>query len=74
MRSLRCTTTAIALVVAVLASGCGTPREKTAPCKRPANLTSYASTGDECGPMKSMNADRAAALAAIQGLTSGDEE
>lgn len=74
MRSLRCTTTAIVLVLAVLASGCGTPREKTAPCKRPANLTSYASMGDECGPMKSINADRAAALAAIQGLASGYEE
>lgn len=74
MRSRRCTATAIALVLAVLASGCGTPREKTAPCKRPANLTSYASTGDECGPMMSINADRAAALAAIQVLASGDEE
>ncbi|OQM73365.1 hypothetical protein [Manganibacter manganicus] len=74
MRSRRCTTTAIALVLAVLASGCGTPREKTAPCKRPANLTSYASTGDECGPMKSINADSAAALAAIQDLASGEEE
>ena len=74
MRSLRCTTTAIALVVAVLASGCGTPREKTAPCKRPANLSSYASTGDECGPMISVNADRAAALAAIQDLAPAEEE
>ncbi|MCB1468797.1 MAG: hypothetical protein KDK08_17040 [Rhizobiaceae bacterium] len=74
MRGRRCTTTAIALVLAVLASGCGTPREKTAPCKRPANLTSYASTGDECGPMKSINVDKAAALAAIQDLASRGEE
>lgn len=74
MRSHRCTTTAVVLVLAVLVSGCGTPREKTAPCKRPANLTSYASMADECGPMKSINADGAAALAAIQDLASKDEE
>lgn len=74
MRSLRCTTTAITLVLAVLASGCGTPREKTAPCKRPANLMSYAGAGDDCGPLKSINADRAAALAAIQALSTGNEE
>jgi hypothetical protein len=65
---------ALVFALAVLASGCGTPREKTAPCKRPANLLSYANTGDECGPMMSVNADRAAALAAIQDLASGDEE
>jgi hypothetical protein len=59
--------------LAVLASGCGTPREKTAPCKRPANLSSYASTGGECGPMISVNAERAAALAAIQRLATGEE-
>jgi hypothetical protein len=66
----------IALVFAlvVLASGCGTPREKTAPCKRPANLSSYAETGDECGPMRSINTDSAAALAAIQDLASAREE
>jgi hypothetical protein len=74
MRSLRCTTTAITLILAILASGCGTPREKTAPCKRPANLMSYAGAGDGCGPMKSINADRAAALAAIQTLSTGNEE
>ena len=74
MRGRRCTTTAIALVLAVLASGCGTPREKTAPCKRPANLSSYASPGDECGPMMSVNANRAAALAAIQDLAPAEEE
>ena len=74
MRSCRCAATALALILAVLASGCGTPREKTAPCKRPANLSSYATTGDECGPLTTINADRAAALAAIQNLASGDEE
>ena len=57
-----------------LASGCGTPREKTAPCKRPANLSSYASTADECGPVMSVNMDRASALAAIQDLASVEEE
>ena len=74
MRKRQCISNALVLVLAVLASGCGTPREKTAPCKRPANLSSYASTGDECGPMFSVNTDRAAALAAIQGFATGDEE
>ncbi|MDI6028992.1 hypothetical protein QBK99_22725 [Corticibacterium sp. UT-5YL-CI-8] len=74
MRELRCSATALLFVLAVLASGCGTPREKTAPCKRPANQSSYASTGDECGPMISVNADRADALAAIQDLASAEEE
>ncbi|PSM16322.1 hypothetical protein C7T96_21010 [Nitratireductor sp. StC3] len=62
------------LILAVTAGGCGTPKEKTAPCKRPANLSSYASADGECGPMRPLNADRAAALAAIQDLASGDEE
>lgn len=66
--------TALVFSLAVLASGCGTPREKTAPCKRPANLSSYASSNDECGPMVSVNADRAAALAAIQDLATAEEE
>lgn len=74
MRSRRCVATVLAFPLAVLASGCGTPREKTAPCKRPANLSSYASVAGECGPMMSVNADRAAALVAIQNLAAGDEE
>lgn len=65
---------AVVLILALAAGGCGTPKEETAPCKRPANLSSYASMGGECGPMRSLNADRAAALAAIQDLASGDEE
>jgi hypothetical protein len=64
--------TALALTLAVLASGCGTPREKTAPCKRPANLSSYASMDGECGPMKLLNTNRATALAAIRNLASGE--
>lgn len=74
MRRRRCAPTIILLTLAVFAGGCGTPREKTAPCKRPANLSSYASTGDECGPMISVNADRSAALAAVQDLASAEEE
>lgn len=65
---------ALVFALAVLASGCGTPREKTAPCKRPANLSSYAETGEECGPMRSINTDSAAALAAIQDLAATEEE
>jgi hypothetical protein len=74
MSICRCAMPALALILAVLASGCGTPREKTAPCKRPANLSSYAAMASECGPMISVNTDRAAALAAIQDLAAGDEE
>jgi uncharacterized protein YceK len=74
MRGRQCISNALVFALAVLASGCGTPREKTAPCKRPANLSSYASTGDECGPTMSINTDRAAALAAIDELASVEEE
>ncbi|KQZ95895.1 hypothetical protein ASD64_18500 [Mesorhizobium sp. Root157] len=57
------------LVLALSASGCATPKEQTAPCKRPANLLSYASTGlHECGPASPVNTDRIAALAAIDAL------
>ena len=65
--------TAAMLFVAIVASGCGTPREKTAPCKRPANLASYAPVG-ECGAMHALNNDRAAALAAIRELSPADDE
>jgi hypothetical protein len=55
--------------IGLLLAGCGTPKEKTAPCKRPANLTSYApDVRTDCGPMRSVNADSAAALAAIDAL------
>ena len=44
-------------------------KEKTAPCKRPANLTSYAADPrQECGPMSSINGDRSAAFAAIDAM------
>nr|WP_210333375.1 hypothetical protein [Ensifer sp. ENS01] len=55
------------VVIAAALAGCGTAaKEKTAPCKRPANLTSYApDPRQECGPMMSVNAAAAAAFAAI---------
>ncbi|MGQ2905778.1 MAG: hypothetical protein ACT6RL_18420 [Neoaquamicrobium sediminum] len=65
--------TAAMLFVAIFASGCGTPREKTAPCKRPGNLASYAPLG-ECGAMHALNTDRAAALAAIRELAPTNDE
>ncbi|SMH26569.1 hypothetical protein [Mesorhizobium australicum] len=74
MRGRQFISTTMVFALAILASGCGTPREKTAPCKRPANLSSYATTGDECGPTMSVNTDRAAALAAIKDLASMEEE
>jgi hypothetical protein len=66
--------TALSITLAALASGCGTPKEKTAPCKRPANLSSYAATESECGPIMSVNTNRAAALAAVHDLAAkGDD-
>jgi len=56
-----------ATVVASLSmlAGCGTVKEKTAPCKRPANLTSFAADPrNDCGPMRAVN-NPAAAFAAI---------
>ncbi|PSH56567.1 hypothetical protein FY050_04760 [Phyllobacterium endophyticum] len=53
------------LVTAALLTGCGTVQEKTAPCKRPAEVTSYADDRRlSCGPMRSVN-DPAIAFAAI---------
>jgi hypothetical protein len=74
MRNPQRNATALVVALAALASGCGTPREKTAPCKRPANLTNYAGMEDKCGPMTPVNADRAAALAAIQDVASAAAE
>lgn len=53
-------------------AGCGTgAKEKTAPCKRPANLTSYApDPRQDCGPMANINGDPSQALAAINALAS----
>lgn len=58
------------VVIAAALAGCGTAaKEKTAPCKRPANLTSYAPDHrQECGPMMSVNAAAAAAFAAIDAM------
>ncbi|MEY9722138.1 hypothetical protein AU381_26240 [Sinorhizobium glycinis] len=67
------TTTAKVLfpvLIAAALAGCGTAaKEKTAPCKRPANLTSYApDPRQECGPMMSVNGDAAAAFTAIEAM------
>lgn len=64
-----------AAVVASLSmlAGCGTGKEKTAPCKRPANLTSFAADPrHDCGPMRAVN-DPSAAFAAI-GITEPDRQ
>jgi len=51
-------------------AGCGTVKEKTAPCKRPANLTSFAEDPRrDCGPMALVNGDGATAQAAINAMT-----
>ncbi|PWE53690.1 hypothetical protein DEM27_24435 [Metarhizobium album] len=57
-------TLGIILVLASLA-GCGTVKEKTAPCKRPAILSSFVEDPRRpCGPMQSVN-DPTAAFEAI---------
>lgn len=57
------------VVIATGVVGCGTVKEKTAPCKRPANLTSYAADPrQECGPMSYVNGDPATAMAAIKAM------
>jgi hypothetical protein len=56
-----------------LLSGCGTVKEKTAPCKRPLSLASFASDPRrDCGVMRRVN-DPAAAFAAI-GIVSQEEQ
>lgn len=51
--------------LSVAATACGSVKEKTAPCKRPANLTSYdEDPRHDCGPMRAVN-DPASAFAAI---------
>lgn len=70
----RCGPVVTILSFALLATACGTPREKTAPCKRPANLSSYAGYDGPCGPMIEINTDRRAALAAIERLAHEAEE
>jgi len=48
--------------------GCGTVKEKTAPCKRPANLTSYTEDPREpCGAARPLN-DPVTAFEAIGAL------
>ncbi|MEY9103737.1 hypothetical protein ABIA24_006710 [Sinorhizobium fredii] len=58
------------LLIAAGLAGCGTAaKEKTAPCKRPANLTSYGPDPRlECGPMTIVNGDTADALAATDAM------
>ncbi|PSH55613.1 hypothetical protein [Phyllobacterium sophorae] len=47
----------LGIILAVTAlSGCGSIKEKTAPCKRPAELSSYGEDPrQDCGPMQAIN-------------------
>ena len=55
----------VILLIAALMAGCGTVKEKTAPCKRPANLASFADNPPQaCGAMHRVN-DPVAAFATI---------
>jgi hypothetical protein len=66
----------LSVLVAAGVTGCaGAPKEKTAPCKRPANLTSYAEDPrQECGPMTSVNGNPSEALAAIDAFAASGEQ
>lgn len=60
------------LAIAIAVAGCGMVREKTAPCKRPAELTSFAADPRrDCGPMRAVN-DPTSAFAAI-GIAGSDQ-
>ena len=59
----------VVLILSIASSlgGCGAAaKEKTAPCRRPANLAGYAADPRvDCGPMLLVNPDGQAALKAI---------
>jgi hypothetical protein len=55
------------LLLAAVVSGCGSVKEKTAPCRRPSTMTSYADDGVVCGSPRPVN-DPAAVFRAI-GIT-----
>ncbi|MEK1930442.1 MAG: hypothetical protein AAAC47_11790 [Pararhizobium sp.] len=62
MRPVVC---ACAVVAMAAQSGCGAVKEKTAPCKRPAELSSFVEDPRQaCGAMRAVNGP-AAAFAAI---------
>ncbi|MBQ0707901.1 MULTISPECIES: hypothetical protein [unclassified Ochrobactrum] len=57
-------------IAANILTGCGAVKEKAAPCKRPANLTSFAEDSRrDCGPMALVNGDGVTAQAAINAMT-----
>lgn len=60
------------LAIAVFSiGGCaGVPKEKTAPCKRPANAMAYAEDPRmDCGAMRSVNGNSVAAFEAIEAIS-----
>lgn len=64
----------VVFAIALALAGCGTPKEKSAPCKRPAGLAGYGGdTRYGCGAMRLVNPDAAAALAAIEDLAAQPE-
>lgn len=64
----------IVIAIALGLAGCGTAKEKSAPCKRPAGLAGYGGdTRYGCGAMRLVNPDAAAALAAIEDLAAQPE-
>ncbi|MCP1201102.1 hypothetical protein [Notoacmeibacter sp. MSK16QG-6] len=63
------------LFVITLAGCASLPKEKSAPCKRPANASAYADDPrHDCGPMQAVNGDEAAAMAALEEMRSADRD
>nr|WP_246658460.1 hypothetical protein [Rhizobium sp. FKY42] len=64
------------VLMAISITGCaGAPKEKTAPCKRPANLTSYAEDPrQKCPEMTRVNGNYSQALAAIDALAGSGKQ
>lgn len=56
---------AVLIMMSALLTGCGTVKEKTAPCKRPAHLTSFVEDPRQACPVMHAINDPAAAFAAI---------
>lgn len=73
MNLFRAVNAAPVFLLVLALAGCGTPQEKTAPCKRPDTLASYAADIlPNCGPMAAVNEDPKAALAAIDEFASSE--
>lgn len=56
---------AVLIMMSAILTGCGTVKEKTAPCKRPAHLSSFVEDSRQACPVMHPVNDPAAAFVAI---------